>query len=187
MNPTPEPLSDEAFTAQMRRAVRDLPDAPPALLQAARGLWPTSPLAQPGAIAQAADVARAALRLVQAVLSFDSWSTVAVAQGMRSLRSPTRHLLFSAEGRDVDLRISPAAEFFALTGQILGPDESGDIELLSLDRPDATPTQVALDDMGEFRLDGLAAGHYRLTLNLGGDRVELPAIQVGGATGGAAV
>ena len=186
MNHAPAPLSDEAFCGEMRRALRELPDAPPALLAAAIGLWPAG--ATPAVTV--ADLARAAVRLVQAVLTFDSWSTGATALGMRSLRSPTRHLLFSAEGRDVDLRITPAADpddpdgQYALSGQILGPDESGAIELLNLDTVDARPRTADLDTMGEFRLDGLAAGHYALTLNLGADRIVLPPMQVGNGHGG---
>jgi hypothetical protein len=175
MNQPTAPLSDEAFSSEMRRALRDLPDAPPALLRAAIGLWTAT---QPST---AADVARAALRLVQAVLTFDSWSAAAVAPGMRSLRSPTRHLLFSAEGRDVDLRITPAADAFAMNGQILGPDDTGVIELINLDAGDASAQTASLDAMGEFRLDGLAAGHYVLTLNLGADRIVLPPVQLGAA------
>lgn len=122
-----------------------------------------------------AGLAQAALRQQAAVLSFDSWA----APRMRSLRSPTRHLLFSSLERDIDLRIAPAAGAFSLTGQILGPDEAGQIELAPL--PDAAPAQHAstLDALGEFRIDGVARGHYRLSLRLGDDLITLPPIEVG--------
>ncbi len=60
---------------------------------------------------------------------------------------------------------------------MLGPDESGRVEL----RPQAgaAAQSAALDGMGEFRIAGLAAGTYRLTLQLGADRIELPALDVG--------
>ena len=65
-------------------------------------------------------------------------------------------------GRDIDLRISPAAEHFALSGQILGPDEPGVVELAarparSAHRRRTTPRSTTL---GEFRLDGVRGGTY---------------------------
>ena len=86
-------------------------------------------------------------------------------------------------GRDIDLRISPAADQFALTGQILGPDESGQVELATQtgDGIELADARVAaLDALGEFRLDGVRGGTYRLTLRLGGDEIVLPPIEVGG-------
>lgn len=180
-HPTPKPmkpvdsLSDDEFVHRVQRAVA-LPNAPPALLRAAIDLWPANPPAS------VASVAQAALRLVRAVLSFDSWAQPPVAMGMRAAASDTRHLLFSAMGRDIDLRITPAADHFALTGQILGPDEAGVVELATQSDagPDTHAAHVAsLDSLGEFRLDGVRVGTYRLTLRLGGDEIVLPPIIVG--------
>lgn len=168
-------LSDDEFVQMVQRAVA-LPDAPPELVSAAIGLWPA---AQPSSLK---GVAQAALRLVSAVLSFDSWAQSPVAMGVRGGASDTRHLLFSALGRDIDLRISPLAEHFALAGQILGPDEAGLIELATPFDPDGS-TQGArvasLDAMGEFRLEGVRGGTYRMTLRMGGDEIVLPPIEVG--------
>jgi hypothetical protein len=172
-------LSDDEFSQQMRRALRELPDAPLALQRAAIGLW-VAPA--PGLLS----LAQEAIRQIAAVLSFDSWSTAAVAQGMRSLRSATRHLLFSAEGRDIDLRISPMAEVFGLAGQILGPDEGGTV---CVDRADGVPAEqrrATLDALGEFRVEGLSAGIYRLTLNVGSEQIVLPQVQVGEPAGDSA-
>ena len=102
--------------------------------------------------------------------------------GMRSVASDTRHLLFSAQGRDIDLRISPAADQFALTGQILGPDEAGVIELAARahDGQKASGARIVpLDALGEFRLDGVPGGTYQMTLRMGGDEIVLPPIEVG--------
>jgi hypothetical protein len=175
-------LSDAEFSQEMRRALRALPDAPLHLQRAATALWPAA-----GVGAQLLSVAQAALSQIAAVLSFDSWAVPALAQGMRSLRSPTRHLLFSAEGRDIDLRISPAAEAFVLAGQILGPDEAGTVQLLAEGSTDAAKA-VPLDAMGEFRIEGLAAGTYALSLEMrtdkGTDTIVLPPLEVGAADGG---
>jgi hypothetical protein len=119
------------------------------------------------------------LRRLLAVLSFDSWAPAPGALAVRSGRSAARHLLFTAEGRDVDLRITPADGDFVLAGQILGPDESGSIELAA-SAPSTSAARVAeLDALGAFRIDGVSPGNYRLTLRLGNDEVTLPAIEVG--------
>lgn len=168
-------LSDDELTHLARRAA-DLPDAPPVLLRAAIDLWPTPQTSS------LSEVARSALRLISAVLSFDSWAQPPLALGMRAAASDMRHLLFSAQGRDIDLRISPAGEHFALSGQILGPDESGVVELEPQSDTGMAPAEArtaALDSLGEFRLDGLAGGTYRLTLRVGGDEIVLPPIEVG--------
>jgi len=168
-------LDDEEFGHLVQRAAA-LPDAPQSAVRAAIDLWP-APYST-----RLKDVAQAGMRLVSAVLSFDSWATPPVALGMRSMASDTRHLLFSAKGRDIDLRISPAADHFAMTGQILGPDEAGAVELVTHaeDGFETPETLVApLDPLGEFRLDGLRGGTYQLTLRMGGDEIVLPPIVVG--------
>jgi hypothetical protein len=167
-----EPLDEataDALGQRLRHALRALPDAPPALQRAAIGLWPGAAPAGVGAW----------MRRLAAVLSFDSWAAPATAAGLRSLRSPTRQLLYSAEGRDVDLRIAPAAQAWSLAGQVLGPDEAGSVELLRLDEGETAPQRVPLDSLGEFRIDGLTRGVYALSLQLGGDEVLLPPFDVG--------
>ena len=153
-----------------------MPDVPPRLARAAIDLWST---AQPNTVKS---VAAAGLRLITAVLSFDSWARPPLALGMRSVASDTRHLLFSAQGRDIDLRISPVSNQYALSGQILGPDESGLIELSAqpADGREASGARVvSLDALGEFRLDGVPGGTYLMTLRMGGDEIVLPPIEVG--------
>lgn len=171
-------LSDDEFSHRVQRAVHVLPDAPPALQQAALSLWPaTGPLAVAASLAALAKAA--AGRAIAAVLTFDSWAAPARAGGMRSLRSPTRHLLYSAQGRDIDLRIAPGAEHFSLAGQILGPDERGMVELSKQGDQARAAFVAALDALGEFRIDGIRRGTYVMTLHLGGDEIVLPAVEVG--------
>ena len=168
-------LSDDEFVQLVQRAVA-LEDTPPFLVQAAIDRWtaPQGPALK--------SVVQAAFRLVTAVLSFDSWARPPVALGMRAAASDIRHLLFSAMGRDIDLRISPAADHFALTGQILGPDESGVVELATqsgegIELPDARV--ASLGALGDFHLDGVRGGTYRLTLRMGSDEIVLPPIVMG--------
>jgi hypothetical protein len=127
-------------------------------------------------------VAGAAWRLVQAVLSFDSWAQPALAAGVRSAGAGTRHLLFNADGRDVDLRIRAQGASFVLTGQVLGPDEPGEVELLTCAGPGQAAVVAcvaALDELGEFHIDTVPRGTCTLTLRVGGDQIVLPAIEVG--------
>lgn len=166
-------LSDAEFEHLARRAVA-LPDAPAAVVQAAMALFTArSP------VAEVATAAAALLRQVLATLSFDSWAPQALPAGVRSVPSDARHLVFSALGRDIDLRIVPSAGHFVVTGQILGPDDSGTVEIVSDGLPGTLPRLAALDALGEFKLDGVPGGRYVMTLHLGGEQVLLPPIEVG--------
>jgi hypothetical protein len=164
-------LSDDEWLQLVQRAAA-LPDAPEALIRAALDLWPAR---QPSAVARAATT----LRRVVAVLSFDSWAAPAVAAGMRALPSEVRQLLFTAMGRDIDLRIAPQGGRFALAGQVLGPDETGSLELAGSAGEASAALGAEIDALGEFRLDGVGRGTYRLTLRVGGDEIVLPPIEVG--------
>jgi hypothetical protein len=166
-------LSDEELLARLPQAAA-LPDAPVAWMQRALAAW-QAPLGV--RLAGAAEVLR---ERVQAWLRFDSWAGAPLAAGLRSTgTSATRQLIFSAEGRDVDLRIAPAGGgLFSVSGQVLGPDERGTIALA---REDGAAAQEApLDEFGEFHLDGVEPGRYRLGLLLAAQELELPPFDVGG-------
>ncbi len=166
-------LSDAEFEHLARQAV-GLADAPAHWVRSALALFPAR-----GALSALGDAAAALARQVVAVLSFDSWAPQALPAGVRSVPSDSRHLVFSALGRDIDLRILPAAGQFALAGQILGPDESGTVEIVAESADGPLSRSAALDAMGEFRLDGVPGGRYVMTLHLAGERVMLPPIEVG--------
>ncbi len=161
---------------QMIGAAAALPDAPAAWLARADRLFTAKSVAErPGPV-------RTLLNQVFAVLQFDSWAASPLPAGVRSLPSQTRHLLFSMQGRDIDLRITPAAEDYAVAGQILGPDDTGVVELSrEPDPPAVDPAlhSVPLDELGEFRLEGVPRGTYRMTLRVGHDEIALPPIAVG--------
>ncbi len=164
----------DAELACLAEQASRLEDAPPGWINAAVALWKVAPRAafkpaQPSLLTR-----------ITAALSFDSWATPALALGVRSMALDNRHLLYSARGRDIDLRITMAADRFALAGQILGPDESGQVELAPLGAaPGAAWSQSApLDALGEFRFDALGRGTYQLTLRVGGDEIALPPIVV---------
>ena len=168
-------LTDDEFSDLVKAAVA-LPDAPPAAVHAAVRLWPAQ---EATALSQ---VAGAAINRIKAVLSFDSWSTTPMALGLRSAPTEGRHMLFSAQGRDIDLRIVSAADSYVLAGQILGPDDVGSVALsvdTHGDQNSPSTRTATLDDLGGFRLEDVRAGTYWMTLRLAGDAVELPAIKVG--------
>lgn len=174
-------ITDEELAALAQRAAA-LPDAPRDAIDAAKALYDHRGDAPGPCRDGMVDVARSGARLLAAVLRFDSWAGgSAVRLGMRSLPAETRHLLFSAMGRDIDLRIAPAEEQFALTGQVLGPDEAGRAELACAGSADMRV--AAIDELGEFRLDGLTQGTYLLTLRMGRDEIALPPIEVGSRHG----
>ena len=124
---------------------------------------------------------RQALQRVAAALRFDSSGTAAT--GLRGSLAETRHLLFSAKGRDIDLRVVPAGEGFELSGQVLGPDEGGEVALAAHLRaggpPPSATRRTSIDPLGEFHLDAIDEGTYVLTLRLGGDEIVLPPIEMG--------
>lgn len=166
-------LSDAEFEHLARQAVA-LADAPADWVRSAVALFPAG-----GAWQALGGAAAALVRQVAAVLSFDSWAPQPMPAGVRSVPSDARHLLFSALGRDIDLRILPTAGQFALAGQILGPDETGTVEIVAEPADGALPRSAALDALGEFRLDGVPGGRYVMTLHLAGEQVLLPPIEVG--------
>ena len=167
-------LTDTELTDLAAQASR-LPDAPEGWVDAAIALWKVAPRAA------AKPQAPRLWTRVAAALSFDSWATPQLALGVRSMAMDNRHLLYSAKGRDIDLRVTLGADRFALTGQILGPDESGEVLLASQGNHPGAPLlrTTQLDALGEFRLDGVDKGTYQLTLRMGLDEIVLPPIQIG--------
>ena len=163
-------LSDDEWSALVQRAIA-MPDAPPQWVHEALDLW---------RLHRPAQHAQALLQRWVAVLSFDSWAGAPLAAGMRALPSDVRQMLFAAEGCDIDLRIAPTAEEFALSGQLLGSGAEGSIELTALGHgSEGLGRSVALGAQSEFRIDGVSRGTYLVTVCLGSDEIVLPPIDVG--------
>jgi hypothetical protein len=164
------PNDDEAL-ADALAASRVLHDAPEAAIERAIALF--APRA-----AAASTLRRPGLLRRLATLAFDSGSQPALAFGQRSEAGGVRQLLFSLEGRDIDLRIAPdeSGAAFALSGQVLGPDSAGVVVIEPDQGGDADA--VTLSELGEFRLRPVGPGTYRLTLELADQAIELPPVQV---------
>lgn len=170
MKPLPE-LTDDELGDLLRRAVA-LPDAPASAVQAAMRLWPRTQA--PGF----ATLARGAVQRIVASLSFDSWAAPAFAAGLRGAATETRQLLFTANGRDIDVRVTPEAAHFTIAGQVLGPDEAGSVELLPANGGADPTSAVHLDDLGEFRIENVPPGMYTLMLRLPDADIELPGLEL---------
>jgi hypothetical protein len=174
--------SDERLTATLTTS-RALFDAPEAVIERAIALFvarsqqPT-PAAAPGP-----------LRRLIATLRLDTALAPMASLGLRSGASAgtaaVRQLLYSAEGRDIDLRLTPLsprasnvgeARRWRLSGQVLGPDASGQAVL----RSDAEHHAVIWNELSEFSFDTVQNGPVILTLRSDDWEVELPPIELDG-------
>jgi anti-sigma factor RsiW len=117
------------------------------------------------------------LRRLVAALTFDS-SSLTPAFGVRSGQAaPARQLLFSAGDLDVDLRLAPGGEGWTVSGQVLGPCQGGEVELVGADG--STAARAALNELCEFTLlPPTPDGTYSLRLRLDGAEVEIPELSL---------
>lgn len=167
--------SDEDLAAALR-ASRAMHDAPEALVQRALDLWSTAPAARPQAAAAAAPTGLpAVLRRLVATLAFDSLGLQPQAAGLRSGAPATgRQMLYTAEGRDIDLRIAGAEDglHWLISGQVLGPEQEGSAAL----QPAAGAAGQVLpwNELAEFHFAPVAAGPCTLVLSSAGWTLELP-------------
>lgn len=163
----------------LTRAAASLRNAPEAWINDAKKLWGAREKRSDGVISS---VAQDIAQRIRAVISFDSWNVSALASGLRASPSQTRHLLFAAQGRDVDLRINPSASSFIVSGQVLGSDEFGALEFANTDEQSANSRAVrvvTLNSLGAFSIDGVLPGIYSVTLRMHRTVIELPPIGVG--------
>lgn len=171
MNATPErPDPDDERLADALRASRVMVDAPEALIERAIGLWQPRAAALPES--------PSVLQRLLATLRFDSAGAAPLAFGLRASggTGEVRQLLFSLEGRDVDLRIAPAGEpgCFRLQGQVLGPDAAGTASFTCGEAGGTTPWS----ELAEFAFDAVPAGTCRVVLRTPAWEAELPAIEL---------
>jgi hypothetical protein len=117
------------------------------------------------------------LRPPQRSLAFLAFDSRVDAQfvGLRGLPRHVRRLLFQADDVELDLEVTPASDDVSLAGQITaGQDEpNGGVLRLSTANDERT---ARLSGSGEFRLDNLARGAYRLEIALPGRVVEVPVL-----------
>ena len=99
--------------------------------------------------------------------------------GLRAAATHVRRLLFQAENIEVDLEMAPSSTSneIRLAGQVAarGADPSGGILRLStVDRE----WQAELDDSGEFWIENLVPGAYRLEILFRDRVVEVPVLPI---------
>lgn len=113
-------------------------------------------------------------RRVPALVYFDSRGRP-LALGVRSGQPAAWQLLLKAGDYDLDMRITPVDAAWQISGQLLGPDTNGQIEL----QGDAGVVQADLNNLGEFSLPPTPPGVYRLVLRLADLEVELHQLEIG--------
>jgi hypothetical protein len=120
-------------------------------------------------------------RLV-ASLTFDGFANSAVA-GARGGSATDRQLLFGTDIADVAFHVLPGhAGTMVLDGQVLLVDEEAetdaDVALISIDGDGFALATVRTDEVGQFRIEGVTAGSYRLSIDLGACQIDIGPFEV---------
>jgi hypothetical protein len=114
------------------------------------------------------------LRRVMAILTFDSRYS-APAFGMRSVRTVSRQMLYSAEETDLDLRMTVQNDECILSGQVIRDGcESGFVEISGA----TGSSKATLNELCEFTLPAVPIGNYSLTLKMLDIEIEIPELEL---------
>jgi hypothetical protein len=163
----PISLTDDVLIEALRAESTQM-DAPEHVIQRAFTIW------RP----KTAAASQTLLSKVFAVLKFDSLAASPVSLGVRSIGSTTRQMLFSAEGRDIDVRVAPRSmgntRKWDIIGQVLGPDDNGSVSLRSSSRE----WSANLNDLSEFHIEDVPEGEYQLMVMLNGSVIVLPDLKI---------
>lgn len=116
----------------------------------------------------------APLRHIIAILTFDS-RLAGPAYGIRSLRSASRQLLYSAQETDLDLRVTVQNDECIIAGQVIGADcISGLVEISG----DAGSATASLNEVCEFTLPAIPVGNYALRIKLPDVQIDIPELEL---------
>lgn len=114
------------------------------------------------------------LRRIVATLIFDSRGA-GPAFGMRSLRSTSRQMLYSAHDTDVDLRVAVHNEECTVTGQIIREScASGVVEISGA----TGSAETTLNELCEFALPAVPVGDYSLRIRMPDVEIEIPELEL---------
>jgi anti-sigma factor RsiW len=160
-----------ADLAWLKRAIAlmrsdDSQDAPPWAIARAVGLFRSR-------AEQAAPLPNLRERVL-ARLRLDS-AQRPLALGLRTGQAAARQLLFGAGEHDLDIRLTPAGSAWVVSGQVLGAEASGSVEL----RGEAIRMRAGLNDLSEFALPPVPAGRYALILRLAEAEIAIADLEVG--------
>ncbi|HEU4796885.1 MAG TPA: hypothetical protein VFT02_14715 [Pyrinomonadaceae bacterium] len=110
------------------------------------------------------------VRRITAILTFDSRSSGS-AFGLRSIRTASRQLLYSAQDTDLDLRITIQNEQCILTGQIIREVcVEGLVEIIG----ETGSAAATLNELCEFALPPIPTGNYALKVRMPDVEIEIP-------------
>lgn len=115
------------------------------------------------------------VRRLMAALSFDSL-TSAPAFGVRSGQAASRQLVYSAEGNDIDLRVTAEEDRWIVSGQLLR--ENCAAARVEIDGASGSAS-TALNDSCEFTLPPLPRGDYLLRILMPDLEIEIPHLDLG--------
>ena len=117
---------------------------------------------------------RSPLRHIIAILTFDS-RVAGPAYGIRSLRSSSRQLLYSAQDTDLDLRVTVQNDECIVTGQVIRADcVNGQVEISG----DAGSATASLNEVCEFTLPAIPLGNYSLRVKMPDVQIEIPELEL---------
>jgi hypothetical protein len=140
-----------------------LENPPTALVESVRNVFPSRTKRQ--------KLAPSFVRRV-AALSFDSL-TAAPAFGLRSQAGSGRQLIYSTETADIELRVSAENE---VAGQVLGVTcEHGEVNLAG----ESFSASATLNELCEFSFGSVPAGTYKISVQLAGELVDIPRLELG--------
>jgi|SRR5215813_2988930 len=118
--------------------------------------------------------ASSAIKRILATLRFDTIG-LSPAYGTRSEATAERQLLYEAGETQLHLQVSPAGDQWVITGQVLGPQGSGRVELSG----ESGLIEASLDDRCEFELPPVTPGSYWMVLRLSDLELEVPELKLG--------
>lgn len=124
---------------------------------------------------RAAEPKPSLLRRVIAIIQADLVPGTAAFGERSGGEGQARQMLFDSGENAVDLRIQKDGSRFTIRGQILGDGfENGTAEIAS-----ANSTVTAnIDDLGEFRFEGVAAGDYSMTVRGVSDEIIIDSLSI---------
>jgi len=114
------------------------------------------------------------LQRIVATLIFDSRKAMPVF-GMRSVRSSSRQLLYSAQQTDLDLHITIHNDECIVAGQIIREGDAGG--LVEISGPTGS-AEASLNELCEFTLPALPLGYYSLKVRMSDVEIEIPELEL---------
>jgi hypothetical protein len=116
----------------------------------------------------------APLPRIIAVLTFDS-RAAGPAFGMRSIRTASRQLLYTAQETALDLRVTVENEECSLAGQIIRDNCAGaQIELSGV----TGTVTTELNELCEFSFSAIPLGMYSLRVRMPDVEIEIPELEL---------